>query len=201
MLAWAVPWAGRHLSWALVPALPPIPVWPWQGGAKDRGPAQLTGSAPTWMLVWHRNCDTGEEACAISKCRSEPIQDGGASGGRRRSWPERWGGVGGSQRAWGSAQPGTGGCGLLARNSIRPHRAGAGSFVSGTAGISGSIFSGGPGAAFPVETAWKPNLSLLSQRNGGWHPRASSMLMVAGGQSCSGGGLRSALAYLPTSAV
>lgn len=75
--------------------------------------------------------------------------------------------------AWDSAQPRPGGCRLLARNPIKPCCPGVGSFVSGTPGSSGSIFSGGPGEAFPVEANSKPRLSLCPGGAGARCPRAS----------------------------
>lgn len=55
----------------------------------------------------------------------------------------------GHRGVWDSAQSRTGGCRWLARtSSVRPHRAGAGSFVSGTPGSSGSIFQEAQGLLF-----------------------------------------------------
>lgn len=77
----------------------------------------------------------------------------------------------GSHGAWACAQPRPGGCRVLARNPIEPHGAGAGSFVSGAPGSSGSVPSGGPGDAFPMEANSKPGRPSVPEERGAGVPQ------------------------------
>ena len=104
------------MSWALVPALPPGCVGPWQGGFEDHG-------QPRSQVPFHKDtCLLGSRSLtpagkAVPHLRARQLW---AHAGRRRlrrqeNEPAEVGSLGG---AWVSAQPGPGGCCSLARNSI-----------------------------------------------------------------------------------
>lgn len=104
------------MSWALVPALPPGHVGPWQGGSEDHG--QPTSQVPFYgdaCLLGSRSLTPAGKAAPHLRARRLWARAGRRRLRRQENEPAEVGSLGG---AWVSAQPGPGGCCSPARNSI-----------------------------------------------------------------------------------